>query len=74
MIEEYYMLCEILGDDLEMVAKIIQHHQTKKEKLQKIQNNLEDLKITKYKDDIKMILDKPIQYIRAFEVISKGLC
>ena len=72
-LSDYYLLCEVMDDDIEMVAKIIHHHQKQKEKVNKIMENCENGKVLRYDEIIKEVLDQPINYIRAFQTIYKGL-
>lgn len=73
VISEYFLLCEILDDQVEIVAKIIQSHHKPKTQLAKIRMNLENLKVAQYSTTITMLLDKPIQYLKAHQTINKGL-
>lgn len=69
-IQEYYDLCNCCLDNVEFVAFLIQMINLKP--LAKVTKSLEDLKLTKYENDITLILDNlTITTIRDLQKIYK---
>lgn len=72
VIEDFYQLCDIMDDDMELVAIAIHLHYRKKIKLSAIKDDLEfdnysEARLVKYWDAINEVLDKPMQHVIAFK-------
>ena len=67
---DFWILCDLFDDDVNIVAKIIQEYHTKRLKLSRIREDIEECKegrIYKYFGTISKILDLDIHIIKEFK-------
>lgn len=70
LMDDFYILCDCLGDDLKAVARIIQKHYHVHHKLSRIESDIEngEGRMQKYQETINKILDMPYSYVLLFKM------
>lgn len=64
---DFFTLCEVLDDDLDLVAELIHKHHNINEKLSHVKDDVTECsleRIAKYHATINKLLDMPIQYFK----------
>lgn len=76
ILQDFYDVCEICGDDFNLVAELIHFHNSKDERLSRILTDIteyHDMKrIERYAKTFDHILSLPSSYIKVFVEIKKG--
>jgi hypothetical protein len=62
--QDFYILCDICDDDLDLVAKLIQIHLIPHRKLSRIRTDMTYLRIAHYRPTITTLLDTPYKTIQ----------
>lgn len=84
VMKDFYILCDVLDDDLDLVAELIHVHYPIKTKLSAIKADIQDAteiencgadRLKKYRTAINKALDMPHAYIKLFKAKhqAKGL-
>lgn len=62
---DFYCLCDLCEDDLELVAGVIQSVMKPKHKLSRIKTSIDNLQLNSYTKPIEHLLQMPIKNLKA---------
>lgn len=76
LLNDFYDICEICNDDLNIVIEVIAFHHTPEEKLSRVRSDImeytEQTRLEKYAKTFDKVLSLPSVYLKCFIAVKRG--